>query len=469
MWFKEGITNALNKSRTEQRILLVYIESKLIVIVVNPIMIVSIMINDQSHHSLGDNDASKAMTEQLESDTSIRTLVGEKTIALKLAENSNEAKMFNQIYAFKPSPTVYLVSYLGELQTTFTDQLDKTAFVEHLKGANNSSTNQPDDKSTEAAASVAQSSVQASKSSTTQNAQADNRTIEEKRTELIERIKEKNKQQEEQRAKNSEMERIRSGKEIQKLRKEHEQREQAELIKQREKDALLDKIERERILRQIEEDHQEKKARFELERLKREEEYSQYQKQQASKSTLKNRIAVKLGENEIKIQFKLPDSEALICKFKQDDTLQSAIDYVKENSDLTSFRLALTFPKRTFDSKDFSSTFSELGIKNSAVLLILADERFASPTSRTAVTANYSFIDKFYQIILSIYTILFSLITGLFSSLFGSGNAQAARPADNHPSTDNQQPPNARRGFRSTFDRDDDRTNTYNGNSTEQQ
>lgn len=263
---------------------------------------------------------------------------------------------------------------------------------------------------------------------------------------------------------------------MQKLRKQHEELEALNAIKEREKDAIFDKIERERVLRAIEEDNLEKKARFELEKIKREEEYK---KMKSEKDTLKNRL-VKLEENEIRIQFKLPDGTSLINKFKNDQTLQDAVDYLKANSDLKNFQLAITYPKRNFTEQDFSINFIELGIKNSAVFLVV---EISSGSNSSNKVVDYSVFNQIWQFILSVYTILFSMIAGLIGSLFGNNNTTnltTEQSASTSDSTTNQSDNAKRNKSRLTDNKgnfksfkigqdDDDRTNTYNGNSTEQQ
>ena len=141
------------------------------------------------------------MTKLLESDESIKQIVTSKTIALKLVENSENAKMFQQAYSVKQSPTIYLVSYNGTLIDTFSNSIDKELFIsklnEHSIKANPKKLNEP-------------TNVQSRTES--QETSKDNRSIEEKTKELLEKVREKNKQEKEERSKNSEMQRIRAGK-----------------------------------------------------------------------------------------------------------------------------------------------------------------------------------------------------------------------------------------------------------------
>ena len=435
------------------------------------------------------------MTTQLETDQDIRDAISAKAIALKLVEGSENAKMFTRIYPEKPAPTVYLISHLGVLLTSFSNSLDsKESFIGKL----NESSVASKPPAAESAAPAEQSA-----SSSDQTKQADSKSIEAKKQELIQRIKEnceKNKKLEEERAKNQEVERIRAGKyfktnnhrlsieemtyynlnflsdvqsegkEMQKLKQQIAEQEAKEAIKEREKDAILGKLERERVLRALEEDQREKKERFELESKKREEEYQKYKKSEEEKnSTLKNRV-IKLAEDEIRIQFKLPDASSLVTKFKLNDSLQNAIEFVKENSRLQSFQLAITYPKRNFTEQDFATTFTDLGIKNSAVFLVV---ELSSGTADKVATD--SVFNQIWAAVLSVYTIVFTMIAGLFGNLFGNAGSQP--PAAGSSSADNSNKPSTskfteRDNFRTLRndrrDGDEDR-NTYNGNSTEQQ
>ena len=268
------------------------------------------------------------------------------------------------------------------------------------------------------------------------------------------------------------------------MKKEREDQETKNLIEERKKDALFEKQERERVLRAIEEDKEEKKKKFELERQKREEEYKKLQAEKTNQ--LKHRDVIKLEENEIKIQFKLRDATSLRTKFKLDDTLQCAVDYLKENCDLKNFQLAITYPKRNFTDQDFNAKFIDLGIKNSAVILVV--EKSVPGSSSNKIVNHPSIFNQLWEILIKIYTVLFTLITGLFSSIFG--NAGDATETNQSPTTtavsnqsandltkDNNRPSTSeglnsnRRNFKSfkTNPDDDNNTNTYNGNSTEQQ
>lgn len=152
------------------------------------------------------------MTSQLETDESIRSAIGAKAIALKLIEHSENATMFTRIYPDKPAPTVHLISHLGVLLASFSDTLDKESFIGKL---NESSDVVSPAVQAPVTAPVATSASAASPSASgSQSPQADDRTIEEKKNAMLERIKEnreKNKKHDEERAKNQEVERIRAG------------------------------------------------------------------------------------------------------------------------------------------------------------------------------------------------------------------------------------------------------------------
>lgn len=262
---------------------------------------------------------------------------------------------------------------------------------------------------------------------------------------------------------------------MQKLKQQIAEQEAKEAIKEREKDARLGKLERERVLRALEEDQKEKKARFEQERLKREAEYEKYkQSEQEKNNTLKQRV-IKLEENEIRIQFKLPDGNSLVTKFKLDDTLQSAVDFLRENSTLGAFQLAITYPKRNFGEQDFATTFTGLGLKNSVVFLVIEISTGAANKS----VATDSVFNQIWTLIASVCTMVFTMIAGLFSSLFGNAGDQTSTDGQTPAASTNEQAPNkpgpSRSNERDNFRtfrnerRDGDENNTYNGNSTEQQ
>lgn len=152
------------------------------------------------------------MTALLETDPGIRSAIDAKAIALKLIEGSENAKMFTSIYPEKPAPTVYVISHLGVLLTSFSDSLPKESFIGKLNEVGEAS--KPPVQPPVQAAPAAEAS---SSSADQTKPEPENRTIEEKKKELLERIKEnreKNKKQNEDRAKNQEVERIKAGKHL---------------------------------------------------------------------------------------------------------------------------------------------------------------------------------------------------------------------------------------------------------------
>lgn len=446
MWL-ENITEALTKSKTERLVLMVYYE--------------------------GDNDESRAMSKELETDESIKEEIS-KVVALKLNENSPNAKLFHQIYPIKPSPTIYLISHQGSLLDVCSNKLDKEAFIKKLTECieNKNATPNPvpavpqihTSPSSAPAVNEPLNVAQASATTSSNNDETKEKSREEKKKEQMQKIeelraglKEKREKKEEEQSKNQEMERIKSGKELQKLRKEREEKEVLDAIKEREKDAAFDKLERERVLRALKEDQEEKRQRFEQEKLKREKEYADFKQAQLEKeSAIKNR-AIKLDENEVKIQFKLPDATVLVSKFKLDDPLQLAVDFVKENCQLKVFQLAISYPKRNLKEEDYGSKFEDLGLKTSAVIMVMGQMPSSSRLSVGSVE-SYSIINKALNIASAIFAISYALIVGLISSIFGGGVND--NQANNQPSNDNQ----GRRPDR----RDDNSPNTYNGNGTEQ-
>lgn len=194
---------------------------------------------------IGENDESRQMSQELETE-SIKEEIN-KIVALKLSENSPNAKLFHQIYPIKQSPAIYLISHQGALLDVFSDKLNKEVFIKKLTEFT---------KNENAKSSLSASSADQSTATSTSESVTKEKSREEKKKEQMQKIeelraglKEKQEKEEEERSKNQEMERIKSGKAIQKLRKEREEQEALNAIKEKEKDAIFDKQERERVLR----------------------------------------------------------------------------------------------------------------------------------------------------------------------------------------------------------------------------
>jgi hypothetical protein len=174
----------------------------------------------------------------------------------------------------------------------------------------------------------------------------------------------------------------------------------------------------------------------------------------------------------------LPDGTSRNHNFSPDDTLDHLYRYVTEElttSYGSNISLSTTFPSRQLDIEARDTTLRSAGLVPSTTILV---------RSRGVVSTqnNDDGIMGYVWLILTPVTVLLNLLRTIF---LGSNPAPGTAPTNNQnrkrqaadgPSTSDR--PNTafkRRGVRTegniarlTADDDDDESNTYNGNSTQQ-
>jgi hypothetical protein len=262
------------------------------------------------------------------------------------------------------------------------------------------------------------------------------------------------------------------GKAMQKLKRDQKDNEIVEAAKLRQKDKDDEKVARERIKMLLEQDKAERKARLET---------AQGKKPEVTEFLPTGPIvqSVPTNCNSTKIQFRLPDGSTLTKEFEADSALIEAFNYLNSSTSLRKFTLSTSYPRRTFKDADYSSTFRQLELLPNAVLLVLisgsSSGRAVSIPQATGLSALYN------QIVMAMMA-----VWGYIRIFLGL-NVASSPPPSARPSQANQPPqagpsnPRKRQlprrdinrdgnvaRLRNTDGDDDDDSNTWNGNSTQQ-
>ena len=288
---------------------------------------------------------------------------------------------------------------------------------------------------------------------------------------LAERQAQKDKEEQEV-EKSKEKERRVLGQQMAELKRKQEDEAIKAAAAERRKDKEEEKKAREKIKRQIEQDRLERAEKFSAEK-----EAARKAKEEKERAALA--AAAKRAEEEIaarsskaRIQFRLPDGRSQTKQFDPDEPLSVIYDFVSKGEEIqvpfAAFSLSTTFPSRKLDDEDKRMSLRRLGLVPSGTVLIL-------PKSGGGGTVGLGGVMDIVWLLLTPITALWAIISGfLFPPPRNNGNAPSsatgARPRGARPDGSNPR----RRGQDGNMARlqdytdDDDETNTYNGNSTQQ-
>lgn len=474
-WFSGSIGDAIQKSKREKRIFIVYIT--------------------------GQDELSKKMDATLEN-TEVTALCGaEHCVALTLKANGEECGFFSQIYPVVTVPSVYFIAVNGSPIEVTAGYVEPNAFCQIIQsviknhraqtGGSPPLDTQPIQMSiaqTEASSSQP-ASTQADSLSSSHTATIDSNTsaapaLEERIDIAKQKIEEKRLQKqemEEEGRRQKEIERRKLGQDMAKLKQFQEEKKRKELQEQLTKERAEKTKERERIKQELEKDRVERAAKY---RKERETQEKQKEEMKQAKELAQNKInseAEAKKREQARLQIRLPDGSSLTNVFPSGDRLQTVKDFVSQRVG-TSVTLSTTFPRRTFTAEDMSQTLLILELVPSAVLI-------AVPGKIKANTVNPSggggIISLVISPLITLWNFLYMFIFGRSSSPPEQKKEESSE-ADQLPSESpsgsasrGAQPQSAyqRRPIRTKGnvrrltdmkDDDDDENATWNGNSTQQ-
>ena len=451
-WFNGSIGDAIQKSKKEKRIFIVYVT--------------------------GQDEQSKSMDSVWEDKEVSDLCESEDCVALKVKANGEECGFFSQIYPVVTVPSSYFIAINGAPIEVTAGHVDAKAFCQVIHsvirnhrgqiGAPSNQTSQP-----EASSDIMTSATQSTVSS------APDEPID-LRVEIVQQKVDENRleklRKEEEDRKQKEIERRKLGQDMAKLKEFQEEQKRKELQNKLAKERIEKMKERERIKQELENDRAERASKYRKDKEVQEKQKEERKQAKEMAQNEQNSEAEAKKRENARLQIRLPDGSSLTNVFPSSDTLQSVHNFVSERLG-TSVTLSTTFPKRTFTEEDMSQTLLLLELVPSAVLI-------AVPGRRTIIASNPSDGGGVVSMVLAPFIAIWNF---LYTFIFGSAAPQPepsrAEATDSESSSAESSTQGARpktgyqrRPIRSegnvrrlTDIRDDDDENaTWNGNSTQQ-
>jgi len=295
---------------------------------------------------------------------------------------------------------------------------------------------------------------------------------------LMQQKREEKEQEEEDTEKNKEIERRNLGRDLQELQRKQDEQKIQEMVKERQKEKEEQRAAKARVQAQIEQDRADRAERFKKEKDERTEKRQEAERKALAEQAAKADRDAAERSTIARLQFRLPDGRSRTNQFPADSTLDEVYKWVTTDLDsgFSRFSLSTTFPRRNLDESPRTATLRDLQLAPSGTILVL-------PQGGSSSGALISSDGSFYSLIMLLFT-PFSFLWGLVSSFInpppsrgvggaaatpsgassgGSGNTLGGQAAASRATRSGNV------GRISNLDQsDDDETNTYNGNSTQQ-
>merc|ERR1719427_164114 len=277
---------------------------------------------------------------------------------------------------------------------------------------------------------------------------------------LIQQKGEEKRREEEEKEKNMEKERRQLGRDVQEMQRKQEDQKIQEMVRERQKEREEEKAAKARVQAQIEQDRLDRAEKFKREKDEREERRKEKEREALAEQAARADRDAAERSTVSRIQFRLPDGRSRTQQFPAESQLDEVYTWVTTSLDsgFSRFSLSTTFPRRNLDEENRSITLKEQQLAPSGTILVL-------PVTSTLSSSDGS-VFSFLMLLLSPFTFLW----GLISSFINPPPSRQDPPS----SGQNRNVGNRRSnragniGHIGQFS-DDDETNTYNGNSTQQQ
>jgi len=178
-------------------------------------------------------------------------------------------------------------------------------------------------------------------------------------------------------AKKNEAIKRKGGQELQKIKEELKLKEAQKLVEQKKKEKLEDMKAKQRIKAQIEADKKERAEKAALEKALRD---GTALPASASKPTgppppsmTSSSGNSSAHKKETRLQIRLPVGNPLTTTKPSDDTLQSVLDWIRQNAPAGTpieGKISIPFPRKMFTAAEMDKTLAELGLVPSSVLIV---------------------------------------------------------------------------------------------------
>lgn len=182
----------------------------------------------------------------------------------------------------------------------------------------------------------------------------------ERAQQLLEELRQKKVKEDEEKERQSEIDRRNMSKELLKAKRDREEKEQREIMLERQRAKQEERMARQRVLAQIAQDKAERKARLEG---------KTEPAPQAAPAPVPTQAPASVSNATVaRIQFRLPDGSTVVNQFEATATLASVREFLNPRLSNSQYRLSTSFPRRTFTDNENQSTLKELGLVPSTVL-----------------------------------------------------------------------------------------------------
>ncbi|KAI7884325.1 hypothetical protein K492DRAFT_174236 [Lichtheimia hyalospora FSU 10163] len=438
-----------------------------------------------------DTENTQKLNETLDNEQVIHAL-SSKAVALKMHTESDNAKMFKQLYPTYHVPVIYFIRH-GTIKDFGVEDITADAIISKINATSNEQPSQQQTSPTTPAppaptpSSTETSTVADQPQSSQGNSSIDatDAAKKEKLRKQMEQAKKKREEEEKQRAKDNELKRRQDGKLMQQTKQQLENKQNKQYFDKIKKEKREDEEHRKRIKEQIARDRAEQMASRQA---------AKQQRKLASSSSSETSVKRASSQHDhSSISIRQLDGSTMRNRFNASDTLSVVKTWIDQNrSDGDQpYKLLAQFPTRQFSIGDEERSLRELDLCPSATLIM---KGIKNVSNAYGAGTSYGMMDYVYSAGGLLYNAASSVgttVSGVMYSMFPSDqSAPADASPGSFPNSSNvtQQASSSIPGQRlggapssartrsnintlhnTAFDDDDNEHRTYNGNSVNQE
>ncbi|KAJ1370075.1 hypothetical protein KIN20_031721 [Parelaphostrongylus tenuis] len=369
-WFAGSVSTAVQVSRKNNALFIVFIESK-----------------------NGKGEKMSELWDQVEI-----SLFDCPVVGVHLMEGDEATKQFSQIYPTPVLPASYLIDNMGkpiEVITLLKD-LSYDEFFTKISNAVKvfSASTKSDQKNENSSQALAGSSHDQAPSVSTPSSPSSSggATLEERVQRakvLLEQKSAVEKARKLEEEKKRELERINTGKLFQEAQKKRQEQELIEAAAQRRRDKIEAERERERLKAQIKADREER-------------EYRERRAIPVANSTPVAETTMPkvepVASDRCRVQVRLPNGENIVEEFASSDCLCTLVELIRQDGRVSgSFSIAQMFPRKVFTEDELQKSFCDLSLTPTCTLLVIQ-----SPSKTSRIISASPFGGIFY-----LFTLIF--------------------------------------------------------------
>lgn len=417
-------------------------------------------------------------------------------VSIRLENGTESCKQFAQLYPVILVPSIYFIDSSTGVDIEITGGLvareKLMASIEKAMGSSSFSqaamnlddVASPRGARVEQARQVIQQQEVASPSSSNTEQQQSSLSLEERVERAKRLLAEKQAlkaKEEEEKLRNTELSRRDMGKLAQDMKRKQEDESILKAAAEKQKEREEKRLALQKVKEQIAQDRADRAAKFNSEKKEREEQLGQAQQKKLMEEAQKaEQMAAERGTI-ARVQFRLHDGSSHTTKFPADETLAELYRYVNQELKCPlDVSLSTTFPRQELDQKPRDTKLRDAGLVPSGTVLVLP---------KGVVSNNNEGIMAYVWLLLTPVTVLWNLIRSFIfpqtpttdqqPTATAGRKRQAEQSKTDRPKTAYKRraaPAAAAASYRqegnitrfTNGDDDEDESNTYNGNSTQQ-